>query len=488
VDSSKVVRHALRTVVGILISSLSFSFLQPAYAVFGGDEVVGSERVVVILDSKESRNGGCSGALIAPQIVLTAAHCLGKPGKFPGVIQNNHWGYWVSKPGADFKKDDISTRVQSAYVVITDDYTNSYEPKSNDYATTIHDIAFIFLKEPIVISSYPTVASEADVIRLKAERALITHYGYGLSDEGVQTGKPKKVDLRIRPRQYSYEVINVVPENFSIITNETGVGALCPGDSGGPWYAQLDGKLLIVANLVGASGCRGSGSGTGGTFGTLVHQYESLLSKKWEYFLANKSEILKWEASALVAKELRISESKNLGRYYQEQTGCHSKGITAVLQSNKLGVWQDAANVEDWVTLNPTCHQPWTVYQAQKGEMLRWRLASGDWEVFTSPFAEITSPKEASILAAELKAKQDAEAKAAAELKAKQEAEAKAVAELRAKQEAEAKAAAELKAKQEAEAKAAALKKTTITCVKGKLTKKVTAVKPRCPVGYKVKK
>ena len=81
-----------------------------------------------------------------------------------------------------------------------------------------------------------------------------------------------------------------------------------------------------------------------------------------------------------------------------------------------------------------------------------------------------------------------AEAKAAAELKAKQEAEEKAAVELKAKQEAEAKAAAELKAKQEADAKAAALKKTTITCVKGKLTKKVSAVKPKCPSGYKVKK
>jgi hypothetical protein len=52
----------------------------------------------------------------------------------------------------------------------------------------------------------------------------------------------------------------------------------------------------------------------------------------------------------------------------------------------------------------------------------------------------------------------------------------------------DAKIAAELKAKQDAEAKAAAVKKTTITCVKGKLTKKVTAVKPKCPAGYKVKK
>ena len=84
--------------------------------------------------------------------------------------------------------------------------------------------------------------------------------------------------------------------------------------------------------------------------------------------------------------------------------------------------------------------------------------------------------------AAELKAKQEAEAKAAAELKAKQDAEAKAAA--------DAKAAAELKAKLDAEAKAkaASTKKTTITCVKGKLIKKVTAVKPKCPTGYKLKK
>lgn len=427
-------------------------------AVFGGEEVVGSERVVVILESKDSRNGGCSGALITSQIVLTAAHCLGKPGKYPGVIKNNHWGYWVSRPGVDFKSDDISTRVQSAYVVITDDYTNSFDPKSNDYSTTIHDIGFIFLKEPIEISSYPTVASKAQFKQLKAERALITHYGYGLSEKGLQTGKPKKIDLKIRPRERSYEMNNVVPEDFSIITNETGVGALCGGDSGGPWYAQLDGKLLIVANTVGASGCGGPGSGLGGTFGTLVYQYESLLWKKWEYFLANKSEILKWESSALIAKESRIKTLKNTGQYYQEETGCHSNGIIAVLQSRKSGDWQDVANVEGWVTIKDSCSQPWTAYRAQKGEILRWRLASpGAWEVFSKTFEEITSSQEQLNLAVELKAKQDAEAKATAELKTKQE----------------------------DDAKAATANKTTVTCTKGKLTKKVTAFKPKCPTGYK---
>jgi M6 family metalloprotease-like protein len=38
-----------------------------------------------------------------------------------------------------------------------------------------------------------------------------------------------------------------------------------------------------------------------------------------------------------------------------------------------------------------------------------------------------------------------------------------------------------------AEARAAAMKKTTITCIKGKVTKKVSAIKPKCPSGYKKK-
>jgi hypothetical protein len=37
-------------------------------------------------------------------------------------------------------------------------------------------------------------------------------------------------------------------------------------------------------------------------------------------------------------------------------------------------------------------------------------------------------------------------------------------------------------------AEAAVVKKSTITCVKGKLIKKVAAIKPKCPIGYKLKK
>lgn len=54
----------------------------------------------------------------------------------------------------------------------------------------------------------------------------------------------------------------------------------------------------------------------------------------------------------------------------------------------------------------------------------------------------------------------------------------------------EAKAKIQVNTKQNAEAKVKAkvlIQKTTITCIKGKLTRKVTAINPKCPAGYKKK-
>jgi hypothetical protein len=106
--------------------------------------------------------------------------------------------------------------------------------------------------------------------------------------------------------------------------------------------------------------------------------------------------------------------------------------------------------------------------------------------------ADLKAKLEADKVAADLKAAAD---KAAADLKAKLEAELKAAADKALVDKAAAEklladtkaAAAKILAAAKAKA-AAAKKKTTITCVKGKLTKKVTAIKPVCPKGYTKKK
>ena len=79
--------------------------------------------------------------------------------------------------------------------------------------------------------------------------------------------------------------------------------------------------------------------------------------------------------------------------------------------------------------------------------------------------------------------------KAAAEKKAQEDADAAATAKAQAEQQAALdKAAAEKKAQEDAIRAALGKKKTiTITCIKGKLIKKVSGTNPKCPTGYKRK-
>jgi len=136
---------------------------------------------------------------------------------------------------------------------------------------------------------------------------------------------------------------------------------------------------------------------------------------------------------------------------------------------------------EDWKsTKMPLSSEYWSEIFAVNGGDLLYVLQGADK---TSRKLLSGTPKSEVEIAEENR--QLAEAKAKAELEAKTLAEAQERAR-QAQAEAQAKAAAELKAKQEAETQAKAAKnKTTIKCTKGKKTKKVTAVNPKCPKGYK---
>jgi len=182
---------------------------------------------------------------------------------------------------------------------------------------------------------------------------------------------------------------------------------------------------------------------------------------------------------------------------------CQPTGTIATLQVLEAGSWRDFLYANDWIAVNTCANFPRSSTAIWKPVLIntlssyvsyRWKyqILNQWWipsysSIYVSPQtkadAEIEAKAKAEI---ESKAKAEIEAKAKAEIesKAKAEIEAKAAAELKAKQEAEAKAKAEAEAKAKLEA---SKKKTTITCVKGKLTKKVTAVNPKCPSGYKRK-
>jgi hypothetical protein len=290
-------------------------------------------------------------------------------------------------------------------------------------AQPIDDFAIIVLNEDMPLKTRVALATEQQMIRFAQEKAKVEMIGYGLQS-GSQRNDPQEVN-RAPYKLVSYLHTPQMMQSFYTV-------------SGKPSYWNKVEWGAIHTQATGSICNADSGSG----------------------FFVQENEI----------------------RYYVGTAG------------NGLGI--SNCRADGTVRMDPSGGMSWFPAPFKFVDLLK----SAETFVEEEKQKELKKLEEAKA-AAELKAKQEAETKAAAELKAKQEAEAKA-AELKAKQEAEAKAAAELKAKQEAEAKAAELKakqeaeakaavaakkKTTITCAKGKLTKKVAAVKPVCPKGYKKK-
>jgi M6 family metalloprotease-like protein len=231
--------------------------------------------------------------------------------------------------------------------------------------------------------------------------------------------------------------------------------------------------------------------------------------------ISSGSKAIELEKQAIQEKAVRAAEFEKLKSESAKEGDlyiagdCQPTGTIATFQVLEAGSWRDLLEATEWMSTNTCVNSPRLITAVWKPVVIttlssyvsyRWKFQYNNQWWLPSYSAISKSPQTKADAMAEAKAKADAEAKAAAEkaaaeLKAKQEAEAaaeKAAAELKAKQEAEAaaeKAAAELKAKQESEAKAraAVAKKITITCIKGKTVKKVTAVNPKCPKGYKKK-
>jgi hypothetical protein len=134
------------------------------------------------------------------------------------------------------------------------------------------------------------------------------------------------------------------------------------------------------------------------------------------------------------------------------------------LQKLEGATWIDVAEARKW-ELTPQCslypgtqYQPSTNADIAAGTQIRWHVTNGTWDWYSSIRTAIGTPTETLKAVADLKAKQSYELLSPAD-----------------------KAAAD-----KATNKKLPLK-TTITCTKGKLTKKVTAIRPTCPARYKKK-
>ena len=479
-----------------------------AHGIVNGKEVIGANYVVTLLPNGKNGEGFCTGVYFSERVVVTAAHCVIKDQARAPELRYSLDNFYVAQTGINWKNPLSKIDAVRVLKIWTEpDFFNRWNPDQNQMETQINDVAFLFLEKPLVGKHISRSANSVEIEDFKRGTGTAFHLGYGCtggkdSTSLIYDGSPYRVDgikgtLRTAPHI-------PIKERFLSIEYPTGT-SLCPGDSGSPLMMQKGDEVIYLGTIFAGGGwleAIGNLNARGGDGSvTVFWPFQEKLDVELEKFLnSEKAESqrrtkeleAKQEAEKILLRDRNLAISENI--FYTEKSGCHSIGINAELQILNDGVWRPLVQAKGWdaVANCPSTHpvQPWTIAKIEQPSQLRWRFwAVGVFDVFGSEFQSQLSAK----TAAEIAVKLEVEAKAAAELKAKQESEAKAAAELKAKQEAEAKAAAELKAKQDAEAKAAAdkvvsLKKSTIICLKGKTVKKVTALKPMCPKGYKVKK